>query len=402
MIDLPTLLIVTVFATALSGALLVYVWLTNRHTPALVLWAIGYLMAATALALILAREKIADTWSIDFANTLAITAYGIIWAGARQFDNRRTPLAYILIGPAIWLLARHFDTYFASMTANVGLVSVLLFCYTALTGYEFWRGSRKLYSGWLLIMVIGIHAALFLSRVFWPDWILHALTGSQPVMSVFVVSGFELLFSSFYMPFLFAFVVKERREQFYRRESLIDPLTGIANRRAFLVGASRQLQRAAIDGQTVAFIAFDLDRFKTINDSYGHSAGDHILRAVCDVVTKTLRPGDLFGRIGGEEFACLLADITPVGAAAAAERLRNQIANLEVEFAATQLSVTASLGVAIARQPRPDLDALMAAADRALYQAKEFGRNRVELAKLSIGTPDRDSPASHHVRTRGQ
>jgi len=250
--------------------------------------------------------------------------------------------------------------------------------------------------------VIGIHAALYLSRVFWPGWILHALTGSQPIRSVLVVSVFELLFNSFYVAFLFAFLVKERREQFHRQQSLIDPLTGIANRRAFLVDASRRLRRAATDGQTVAFIAFDLDHFKSINDSYGHSAGDHILRAVCDVVKKALRPGDLFGRMGGEEFACLLADTTPVDASAIAERLRDRIANLEVEFAATQLSVTASLGVAIAQQPRPDLDALMAAADGALYQAKEFGRNRVELAKLSIGTPDRDSPASHYVRTRGQ
>jgi hypothetical protein len=63
-----------------------------------------------------------------------------------------------------------------------------------LTGYEFWRGTRKLSSGWLLIMIIGIHAALYLSRVFWPGWILLALTGSQPVTSVFVLSGFELLF----------------------------------------------------------------------------------------------------------------------------------------------------------------------------------------------------------------
>jgi hypothetical protein len=102
MVDLPTLLIVTVFATALSGVLLVYAWFTNRHTPALMLWAIGYLMAA-ALALIPAREKIADIWSIDFANALAITAYGIMWAGAR-----------------------HFDAYLASMTASVASVSFLL------------------------------------------------------------------------------------------------------------------------------------------------------------------------------------------------------------------------------------------------------------------------------------
>src|SRR3974390_3103675 len=98
MVDLPTLLIVTVFATALSGALLVYTWLTNSHTHALMLWAIGYLMAGLAPALIFAHGEIADIWSMDFAAALVIMASGILWAGARQFDNRRTPLAYILTG----------------------------------------------------------------------------------------------------------------------------------------------------------------------------------------------------------------------------------------------------------------------------------------------------------------
>jgi diguanylate cyclase (GGDEF)-like protein len=383
MVDLPTLLAVTVLATGISGVLLIFAWFTNQRTPALALWATGYVMSAVGLALIVARGQIDDFWSIDMANALLITAYGIVWTGARSFNGRSTPGAYILLGSAAWLLARQFDVFQSSVTARIAFVSALVFGYTALTGLEFWRSDRKLSSCWPLIAIIGLHAAVFLSRVFWPGWMVQMLTGRQPALSVMALFSFELLFHSFCAAFLLAFLVKERREQHYKRASLVDPLTGIWNRRAFLDQASRNLSRAAMNRQAVAFIAFDLDRFKSINDSYGHLAGDKILCGFGSVVTEALRPGDVFGRIGGEEFACLLGDVSPAGAAMIAERLRERVADMEVDFGPSRLRTTVSLGVVIATRPQPDLEALMSAADRALYRAKECGRNRVEFAKLS-------------------
>jgi diguanylate cyclase (GGDEF)-like protein len=108
-----------------------------------------------------------------------------------------------------------------------------------------------------------------------------------------------------------------------------------------------------------------------------------MLCSFCHVVTETLRPGDLFGRIGGEEFACLLSDVSPAEAVAIAERLRRRFADTEICSGSSLLRATVSSGVAIAGQLQPDLETLMSAADRALYRAKELGRNRVELEKTT-------------------
>jgi diguanylate cyclase (GGDEF)-like protein len=263
-------------------------------------------------------------------------------------------------------------------------VSLVLFCYTLLTGFEFWRGDRKLSSCWPLIVVIGINAVVFLTRILWPGWVLEIFAGPRLTPSILAFLSFQLLFHTFCAAFLLAFLVKERRERDYKRASLVDPLTGVWNRRAFLDYASRQLSRAASDKLPVALIAFDLDQFKSINDNYGHLAGDRLLRSFCEVASEALRSGDLFGRIGGEEFACLLADVSSMDAAAVAERLRSRFANTEINCGSSRLHATVSAGIALAGQPPPDLEALMSTADRALYRAKELGRNRVELSKAIV------------------
>jgi diguanylate cyclase (GGDEF)-like protein len=384
MVDLPALFVVTIFANGMSGALLIYAWFTNRRTPALALWAIGYFVATTGMTLMVARGTIGDLWSIDIANALVIAAYGIVWMGARSFNNRKTPILYVLVGPMTWLVVCQLEALHSSISGRVVVVSFLLFCYTLLTGFEFWRGDRKLSSCWPLIVVIGIHAVAFLSRILWPGWVLEMFAGPRLTLSVLAFVAFQLLFHTFCAAFLLAFLVKERRERDYKRASQVDPLTGVWNRRAFLDHASRQLSRAASNKLPLALVAFDLDQFKSINDSYGHSAGDRLLCSFCEVASKALRSGDLFGRIGGEEFACLLADVSGVDAAAVAERLRRRFANTEINCGSSRLHATVSAGIALTGQPPPDLEELMSVADRALYRAKELGRNRVELSKTIV------------------
>jgi diguanylate cyclase (GGDEF)-like protein len=157
-----------------------------------------------------------------------------------------------------------------------------------------------------------------------------------------------------------------------------DLLTGVPNRRAFFDRGNPLLEHFIAERQPAALLLFDLDRFKDINDTAGHQAGDQVLRAFCDLVGTSVRPGDLFGRLGGEEFAYLMANVSVTQALQTAERLRLQFAALQ--FADLAITPTVSVGVAMASEAGRNLSALLALADRALYRAKADGRNRVAPA----------------------
>ncbi|MBC52629.1 MAG: sensor domain-containing diguanylate cyclase [Gammaproteobacteria bacterium] len=158
-----------------------------------------------------------------------------------------------------------------------------------------------------------------------------------------------------------------------------DFLTGIANRRSFDENGARILQQMKRDAAPVSAIMFDLDHFKKVNDVLGHDAGDLVLRDIIAPVTAVLRPLDLFCRYGGEEFLVLLPGADLQEAAAIAERIRQTIEDLEVQYRHQRIRVTVSLGVA-QWDAAQYLDELIHAADKALYEAKHSGRNCVRVS----------------------
>ncbi|MCG2581035.1 MAG: sensor domain-containing diguanylate cyclase [Marinobacter sp.] len=153
-----------------------------------------------------------------------------------------------------------------------------------------------------------------------------------------------------------------------------DHLTGIANRRQFYEAGERELHRLKHSQGTAVLIALDLDHFKTINDQYGHEAGDNVLRQTLPPVKNNIRPSDLFARVGGEEFLILLPNVEEATAVRIAERIREQIATAKFEVPSGTTRITVSLGVAEWDQAC-DLSTLINRADIALYQAKRGGRN---------------------------
>src|SRR5262249_19674976 len=161
--------------------------------------------------------------------------------------------------------------------------------------------------------------------------------------------------------------------------ALIDPLTGVANRRAFFDRGDPLLDRVITERQPAALLLFDLDRFKQVNDTSGHQAGDRLLKAFADIAAAWMRPGDLFGRLGGEEFAGLLVTPSLAQALQTAERVRREFEG--ITSPCPPAAATVSIGVAMASDAGWNLHALLAAADRALYRAKAKGRNRVEPAR---------------------
>lgn len=163
-------------------------------------------------------------------------------------------------------------------------------------------------------------------------------------------------------------------------EASRDVLTGAMTRRAFQETLRRAFAARQRQHGQAALILLDLDHFKRINDTLGHAAGDAVLRATARTVLRELRVEDSLGRVGGEEFAVLLAEADAATAAEVAERIRRAIAAMKIP-GHDGLKVTASFGVVALTDAAPSPEALMQAADAALYAAKDGGRNRVELAQ---------------------
>ena len=163
----------------------------------------------------------------------------------------------------------------------------------------------------------------------------------------------------------------------------VDHLTGALTRRAFVDQAEKEIERARRYGRVGSLVMLDVDHFKRVNDTYGHAVGDLVLQKIASIAGLTLRPSDLFGRLGGEEFALLLPETTGTAAVVAADRLRQKISEHPMKLPdGGTMRVTASFGVAELSTPVRSITAWLERADKMLYVAKSSGRNCTELAEL--------------------
>ena len=189
------------------------------------------------------------------------------------------------------------------------------------------------------------------------------------------------------------------REQL-RVEATHDALTTLLNRKAALDALTRELRRAERHKDCVSVIMLDIDHFKSINDTYGHAAGDEVLRAVARRTRGALRTYDICGRLGGEEFVVVVSCADGKGGVGAAERARRVLEGTRVEVGKNKLSITASLGVACSTSGvSMNADDLIRAADSALYRAKRAGRNRVIVAERAEYAPVSVLPHDHGEAT---
>ena len=155
-------------------------------------------------------------------------------------------------------------------------------------------------------------------------------------------------------------------------------MTGLANRRAFLPLAERAQERCRRRGEPVSVVVFDLDRFKLVNDTFGHPFGDEVLRIFAHVARAALRPGDIVSRVGGEEFFAILPGATLKEACAVANRVRAAFAEAADDVEGRRVNATVSAGVMASEDASVPLATLLEKADAALYRAKIRGRNCVQ------------------------
>lgn len=178
-----------------------------------------------------------------------------------------------------------------------------------------------------------------------------------------------------------------------------DSLTGALTRRGFFAEVEKEFRRATRYDRPSALVIIDVDHFKAINDRYGHPAGDAVLVSIAGACMATMRKSDIFGRIGGEEFGLLLPETDASEAADAAERIRGLIESTVVEVAGAEVRATVSLGVAPIPAAAEGVATWFGEADIALYEAKEYGRNRVVVGKARAPARARTGtvPETYHL-----
>lgn len=394
-VDLPTICLVSVFLTATAGALLLFAWAQNRRELALALWGIGCLFGSAGVGLL--QGALPGDNSTLPASLLICCAYGVLWAGARTFEGRKVQPAFVFAGAALWLALCQWGGFSGAQPARLLLLSAIFATYALMGAREVWRGlDPELLSRWPTMALLVIHAGFLLVRIPLAGALRLQAADAMGVMSagqrLFISAmALEALCTTFALAFLRVCMTKERVELQQRKAALTDALTGIANRRDFFERGERLLAEAIAERQPVALLLFDLDRFKEINDSAGHHAGDQMLRALAQLVKPAMAANDLCARMGGDEFACMLPGASITRALQIAENVRHEFDALPVE--GLPCHPTVSVGLAMASEPGQTLESLIASADRALYRAKAEGRNRVAPAPLVLVERPAGEPA---------
>lgn len=379
-IDALSLMVPNGFTAAAAGLFVLITWLRWSRPASLGWWGGANLIYGIAIgsAAIGIMAGSAPLFMLGVA--LITLAPGMIWAGARRFESRPAPLWVVFSGLAVWLAGGGTALLVGADHAVTGaMIAVLLWPgFLGAAVFELWRGrSEKLPPLYWFIAVLVVHGAAFLTGA------VHLMTGALGFMqapSLVSVSGilhFESLLFSMGGAVSMIMLVREREAAQFKQTAQIDEVTGTLTCRAFFEAAERQAERCRHDGSPMSLIILDLDRFKHVNDTLGHTAGDRVLRGFCDTANRVLRPNDVIGRFGGEEIIVVLPNTSIAGGTAVAERIRVAFAKAFEFIEGQPLNATVSAGVAELGDGNSLEDALKRA-DTALYRAKQNGRNRVE------------------------
>jgi diguanylate cyclase (GGDEF)-like protein len=383
MLDVTTLVFMGCFAIGCAGLVLLVAWYQDRNTSALALWGLADLGTAFGiLSLMLGPLWRQPAWAV-IGSVVLTWMPGLIWKAARALDAQPAPLGVTLLGAAVVTLAAIIPAtrHFAWSLSFVAATSYLF----AAAGTLWLSRKEKLAARWPIIVLTAVHATVLAVGTY--STFSGALGQGQvpAVMSLFGIIHFEnIVFSLGTAAFILAFV-KEHSEAASRMAARIDPLTGIANRTSFMESAELLIMKCQRENAPVSVMMWDLDWFKTINDTHGHAVGDAVIRKFCDVVRALLRANDIFGRLGGEEFAAVLGRSSIEAACARAERIRISFAENCRFVDDDQVGATVSCGVSGSTNAAPSLKTLLSLADAALYSAKAEGRNRVKRADQPEG-----------------
>ncbi len=376
--DITTL----VFALALGNvtlcAALFFYQYESGKSPSLSIWSISKQWQAAAWLLLYFRGNslVPDPVSLPIGYAVLFVGValesGALWEGAGRLGWRR--LTYPLLALAILAF---FACYFID---EIGLRVV---AGSLILGACYLSGAAALATGWR-------HGSMLRRFLVVATVLLALLVAARGMLVLTMPGGWGWLSSSllqtltsgaFYVLMLlggfgFLLLSREQLQQELARLELVDPLTDVPNRRGFFDKLAPWMALARRPGVPTALVLIDLDQFKRVNDSYGHPAGDAVLREVVEVCKKQLRDSDQLGRLVGVEFALLLPRTGLAEALLVAERMRAAIAGGAIKTERAMITLTASFGVTVIRADDNTVS-LFKRADEALRQAKQQGRNLV-------------------------
>ncbi|MGO7171586.1 GGDEF domain-containing protein [Rhizobium leguminosarum] len=383
MLDYNSLLLALGVSAACLAVTLMGSWLVRRSETVLLTATVGLVLVVSGIFVYSAYVNTPEKW-LGVANFVLFHAgFATIWGAGKQFLTGRVSLLAI----AIRALAAMVFSVVPMLSGYDGLafiadnlaIALLLFA----TARQYWLARAEAPAPLLGITVLYTLTAIsfFLcAAVLISDGKLvlgHAPSNWAEDLSLAVciagMTGIGALSLALH---------QWRLAARHRLDAITDPLTGLLNRRAlFDQYGTRPM------GTTTAVIVFDIDHFKSVNDRFGHAAGDRVLNVFAGELSAHCRTGDTAARLGGEEFVLVLKEIMPGRAELTAERIRRAFEAREIHIDDEVLTCTVSVGVAPGRSKSLDFDTMLSAADKALYVAKRAGRNRVELASYLKAVP---------------
>ncbi|AHF82252.1 diguanylate cyclase [Rhizobium leguminosarum bv. trifolii WSM1689] len=383
MLDYNSLLMALGVSAACLAVTLMGSWLVRRSETVLLTATVGLVLVVSGIFVYSAYVSTPEKW-LGIANFVLFHAgFATIWGAGKQFLTGRVSLLAI----AIRALAAMISSVVPMLSGYDGLafiadnlaIALLLFA----TARQYWLARAEAPAP-----LLGITALYTLTAI---SFVLCAavlisdgklVLGKAPSNWAEDLSLAVCIAGMTGIGALSLALHQWRLAARHRLDAITDPLTGLLNRRAlFDQYGTRPM------GTTTAVIVFDIDHFKSVNDRFGHAAGDRVLNIFAGELSAHCRAGDTAARLGGEEFVLVLKEIMPGRAELTAERIRRAFEAREIHIDDEVLTCTVSVGVAPGRSKSLDFDAMLSAADKALYVAKRAGRNRVELASYLEAVP---------------
>ena len=384
-LDTRTMMVASVANAMVLGALALWLAGDGPKTAAIRRWGITMILFGLGIGGLALRGRFPDFISIALANTMLFVALAVGLRGIRMFCGvSGTDLLSWVVVATVFLASIAFPDPHGDYRLRVVVVSIGMAIVMARGALTLRQGvppyARRSYRFTEIALWFTGALALLRGIIVVNGGVRDLMTSSFPHAWVFL---FVVLFATT-LTFGFMWMANESLQGELAHLAAYDSLTQVLNRRAFLTQFEREVSRSKREETMFSLAIFDMDRFKRINDEFGHPAGDRALQSVVATLNANLRKHDVVGRYGGEEFSLLMPNTAKDTALLAAERMRAEIERLGFEVAGRRVPITVSGGVATYPQDGEDWDGLLTAADNALYDAKQGGRNRVAAARAQI------------------